>query len=192
MIHVTLDIAGMYFDHTVAIHENSTVKNLMDKVKQETSNSPRGARFDYLPEPLGKNNQVNSITVEHRNGSAESRQTRHKSEQKRFYSDGIYSFADDMVVINGKVLSVDPNKSSVSAWQYYVYDKHGNEQARNNKDGRSGIARKIVAFDASPTEGGYELKEGSCVVWRLVTIFVRPSHSALSETFGPKLTCTAE
>jgi hypothetical protein len=138
--------------------------------------------FDFASEPYSgtSGNTINTITVIHRNKSAKSRQTKQDGKPSgRIYPNGIYSFTDDMVMISGdRIRPADPNATSVRAWQYYVYDKDGNEAARGRNPG---VERTIVPFDDNSAFKGYVLSDGSRVVLRLVTIFMRPTHDDLGE-----------
>jgi hypothetical protein len=183
MISVNLDIAGFFFRIAVQVPANATVKDVMDAAVAATAGGPTAttpkltySSEDYSADPNGKT--INTLTVIHADGSAKSGQTNQDmTSTGRVYGDGIYYFTDDAVLLPKegdtvrRLRPADPNKSSVQAWQYYVYDKDGVDQARK-PEARS---RRIVPFDS--TAGGYTLTENSTVVWRLVGIFLRPTHA---------------
>jgi hypothetical protein len=182
MPQVTLDIAGMYFSESVTVPEGATIKDLMDAVVTKT-NPPLGnnkASFNYRSEKFDDDSkQINTITITHRGGSAKSRQTKGGQGTGRTYPNGIYSYTDDAVkelLPNKPLRAANPNQNAILAWQYYVYDAEGRDLAR-----AAGASRKIVPFDAPPSDGGYSLGEGYTVVWRLITICVRSTHGDLGE-----------
>lgn len=184
MPKVKLDIAGMYFHYEVDVDAGATVKDVMDAVQTATANGATTGTptFSYATEPYfgGPGSTINTITICHRNGSAESRQDR-----KRVYPDGIYSFTDDMVMVeNNRLRAANPNLSAVHAWQYYVYDANGTEQARGVRN----TSRTVVPFDRPSVDGGYEVGELTTIVWRLVTIFTRPTHNSMDEIADREIT----
>ena len=188
IIKVTLDIAGMFFRQPdVEVPRTASVKDVMDAVVAATANGSTAGTptFSYTSEPYlsaPPGRTVNTITVVHRNNSAKSRQN--GGGTGRIYRDGIYSFSDDSVFIQEtptkpqRLSPADPNKTFVLAWQYYVYDKHGVDQARKP----NALARSIVPFDKQPdATTGYQLSDGDLIVWRLVAIFLRPTHDSAYE-----------
>jgi hypothetical protein len=179
MPNVKLDIAGMYFGLNVDVMEGATVKDVMDAAVAATANNAgtRLPTFLYSAETVLGKLTVNTITVVHRENSAKSRQAPEAGSNPRHYPNGVYSYSDDSVILkNNGLRALDPNRSFVLAWQYYVYDGEGIDLARM----RGGSTRKVVSF-AETVNKGYDLKDGYSVVWRLIAIFTRPTHDDLSE-----------
>lgn len=166
MPQVTLDIAGFFFDKTVKIPKGSTVKDLMQAVKDANDpNDNKTAIFDFR-EGIGQESGfIDEISILHRGNSAKSRQ-----KGGRVYPDGLYSYADDPVEKKKKRLSPEGKDSGiVLAWQYYVYSK---KSVDKNREG-SGIKREIVPFSDSKKD--YPLEDGDTVVWRLIALSLGPT-----------------
>ena len=187
---ITLDIAGLFFSETVDYLEGDTIRDVVNRVQAKTAASGyAGPRLEVTEEAYsGGGFTVNSITVTHKNNSAVSRQILKDSSGqvivggdgqplRRQYENGIYHFSDDAVSLNtndltSPLLAADPNKPVVFAWQYYVYDTEFRDVAR----ARAGnVAREIVPYSAEKTKS--EIADGYTIVWRLVGIFVRPTHA---------------
>jgi hypothetical protein len=173
MVKVFLDIAGLYYSTEVNVPEGATVKDVLDAARGKPNHL--GAILDYAQEEnaasVDARFTVDSITIYHNENSAVSRQD---SVNPRKYPRGVYQFKDDGTFASGLLASTDPNKNFVHAWQYYVYDKNFVDQSRKNGGGYGSVERMIVGYSVK-TNKGYELTEGSTVVWRLVTILVGPT-----------------
>lgn len=184
MAIVKLDIAGMYFGEEILVEitPDTTVKDVMDAaVLQTAGNTGSKPTFSYSDEDVEGKRTVNTITVVHRGGSAKSRQAPPGSPNPRTYPNGVYSYSDDSVFIREMGLrALDPNKAFVLAWQYYVYDETGVDLARM----RYGAGSRAVVPFGQTADKGYVLEDGYTVVWRLVAIFVRPTHHDLGEVPG--------
>ncbi|MEO0938943.1 MAG: hypothetical protein AAFY38_12390 [Pseudomonadota bacterium] len=179
-VPVTLDIAGFYFSKTVHLPEGSTVEDLMKEVKKTTSSQTPSLDFDT--ETILGRRFVDSITIEHSEATAQSRQKDKTTgvQRPRVYPAGTYSNADEAVRFKDNdpdkpLIAVDRNKTGVMAWQYYVYDADGVDV--NRKSG----PRRIVPFsdpfttvDADGNEQIRGLKKNDTVVWRLIMIRTRP------------------
>ena len=189
MPNVKLDIAGMYFGLNVDVAEGATVKDVMDAAVAATANNAgtKLPTFLYSAETVLGKLTVNTITIVHREKSAKSRQAPEAGSDPRHYPNGVYSYSDDAVILrNNGLRALDPNRSFVLAWQYYVYNADGVDLARM----RGGPTRKVVSFSET-VDKGYDLKEGYSVVWRLVGIFTRPTHDDLGEIAHKEETVTA-
>ncbi|MEL6621989.1 MAG: hypothetical protein AAFQ11_03850, partial [Pseudomonadota bacterium] len=68
----------------------------------------------------------------------------------------------------------DPNKATVTAWQYYIYDRTFVDKNRAN----AGPRRSVRAFTESKID--YPLENGDTVVWRLITLILKPNSGMQS------------
>jgi hypothetical protein len=175
MISVTIDVAGFYFEQSVMVPEDSSILDVMEAVKRQTSLNRTGPRFDYSVEGQSQDNLfLDGIRVTHRNGSALTRQQR---PNPRPYEDGVYEFYDDDVEEdNGRLRPRNPtSRFFVNAWQYYVYNAQrvdlGRLQATQNP-----TDRKIIALSRKPSAGGIQLGDNFLIVWRLIAIALRPTY----------------
>jgi hypothetical protein len=169
MIKVKLDIAGMYYDIEVLVPIGATVEDVMKAAHGRPND--KGAVLYYKTESSSGEANVDIITIHHNSNSAVSRQIPKDGEETRRYAEGVYTFADDGAIEGGRFVSLDKQKNFVHAWQYYVYNADFVDQSRKNG---GSVPRKIVGFGVTENKG-YELEEGSTIVWRLVTIFVGPT-----------------
>lgn len=186
---VRVDFAGLYFSIEVPFVQNETIRGLLLRI-QTITGAPGyvGPRAEFYEEEYSADGlTLDGVTITHRNGSAKSRQlVKNAAGQlvgKRQYDNGIYHFSDDSVGIDAAnplrpLRPADPNKAFVSAWQYYVYDEQGRDLARLRPT-PPGTAmdpdREIVPFSDPSTIP--LVMDGYTIVWRLVTIFVRPTHA---------------
>lgn len=190
--NVVLDIAGMYFSIEMDFVADESIKDLMVRVQAETSAAGYPAHLPQIrfTDELGTTDAfLDSVTVIHRGGSAKSRQNVRAVVGgpiigRRQYPDGIYHFSDDAVRLDpadalAPLKAADPNKAFVSAWQYYVYDRNGVENARIRPTGPQDPQREIVPYGRRSLAD--LVKPGQTIVWRAVTIFVRPTHCSLNE-----------
>jgi hypothetical protein len=196
---VKLDIAGMFFEIEVPFVENETIRDLHLRVQKLTNESEYPvdkARIEFLEEPFANGEfQLDGITVTHRNQSGKSRQMMTDTDGqiivdgagepvRRLYQAGIYHFSDDGVSVNPTrptegLRAVDPNRPIVSAWQYYIYDADGVDLARKRPVGVDPAVREIVPYSRRrPVD---IIQDGQTIVWRLITIFVRPTHADRSD-----------
>jgi hypothetical protein len=196
---VKLDVAGMFFGIEVPFVENESIRDLHLRI-QNLTNAPgyptNLARIEFLEEPFSNGEfQVDGITITHRNQSGKSRQMMTDANGnpvvngagepvRRIYQAGIYHFSDDSVAPEARrptegLRAVDPNKAFISAWQYYVYNADGVELARRRPDGSAPIVREIVPY--SRRRAADIIQDGQTIVWRLITIFVRPTHADRSD-----------
>ena len=162
-VSLTIDVAGFYYSQTVSVPTTATLMTAMDaaKAKDAAAGAPRMA-LNFTTEILDGQEYIDCISVHHFD-RAESRQ-----DKTRKYDPGIYKYSDDEVYFlpNGNLAPRDPMKSFVLSWQYYCYDIDGRDISR----GQAETDRKVVPFSVS-TVGDTRL-----LVWRLVAIFLRPSH----------------
>lgn len=175
MISVTVDVAGFYFEETVVVDEGSSIRDVMEAVKQQTAARRSGAKLDYSDEGDSPDNLfLDGIRITHRNGSAMSRQNR---PNPRAYPDGVYEFYDDDVdERDGRLFPRNVNgRFFVNAWQYYVYDEQRRDLGRLQA-GQSPTDRKIIAYSRSPSRGGIQLGNNYLIVWRLIAIALQPTY----------------
>jgi hypothetical protein len=197
---VKLDVSGMFFGIEVDFVAGETIRDLLLRV-QALTNAPgydlNKPKIEFLEEPFDHGEfQLDGITVTHRNRSGLSRQV--KTDKltgmiivneageavRRTYQGGIYHFSDDSAKVDADrptqgLRAVDPNKPFVSAWQYYVYDIDGVDLARKRPVGGDPILREIVPYSRrKPVD---IIEDGQTIVWRLITIFVRPTHADRSD-----------
>lgn len=176
MVKVTIDIAGYYYREVVEVPEGATVQTAMKEAEKLESFPKLKITTETFKEKLF----LDSITVTHSGGSAESGQTKNEP-VKRTYPDGIYSGADDAVQVSEdgtQLIAVDQNATSVNAWQYYIYDKDSVDL--NRKAGTRRIVPFSEVFDIDGEMRG--LKDKDVIVWRQITIRTRPNGP-----LGPKL-----
>lgn len=193
---VHVDIAGIYFGIDVPFVEGETIRDLMLRIQTLTGAPdyphPRAEFFEDMFSKGGFT--LDGVTITHRKNSAKSRQNvRDDSGQivgRRQYDNGIYHFSDDSILPSDVLLAplspADPNKAFVSAWQYYVYDADGRDLARirgiANEEGLPGgkeVDREIIPYGDKSTTA--LVQDGYTIVWRLVTIFVRPTHAGRND-----------
>jgi hypothetical protein len=159
-IHVTIDIAGMYYRRSIDVPKGSTIKEIMEalKVSDQTATD---FQLDYSTEKYAEREFIDGISVRHLQ-PAVSRQ-----DSTRTYDAGLYEYYDDGVTVqDGRFVPSDPNKSYVLAWQYYVYDANGRDRDRANVNS----TRTVVPFSEQ------KINDVSLIVWRLVAIFLKPSY----------------
>ena len=150
MIRVTVDITGMYFGIQVKVPKEATIEEVMKIAVKDTANG--FPRLTFAGDGRGF---LNSISVEHKNGSAVSRQ-----DNTRVRPDGIYSFKDQ-----------SGDQQPLLVWQYYVSDRNG-----TLKSGQDGGSRRIVPFSVQN-----HLADQDVIVWRLVGISTAPTGTPSAE-----------
>ncbi|MEM6482167.1 MAG: hypothetical protein AAF681_10000 [Pseudomonadota bacterium] len=182
-VTVSLDIAGFYFlAENVEVTKGATVKDLM-KVVSEKKLGTNGATLNFDTEIIEGKEFLDSISIEHNDKSAISRQS-----DDRVYPAGVYASADEKIILGAEglrspLLASSRNATGVLAWQYYVYDSSGVDL--NRKFG----PRRVVPFSEPFTvkEDGEDevdrgLEAGDTVVWRLVQIRTRPDGGVRPQT----------
>lgn len=190
MKKVNLDIAGMfYWRADIAVQDDATVFDVMDQAsKLDNMPAHTGAKLSFSQELPGENSKfLNEISVLHRNDSAISRQQpTMPGTQPRVYPNGLFKLADEPITtgVNGKFVPAmrlpngnlveDPNKATVTAWQYYIYDRNFVDKNRAN----AGQKRSVTAFTESTKD--YPLENGDTVVWRLITLILKANSGMQS------------
>ncbi|MEM6858350.1 MAG: hypothetical protein AAF559_10805 [Pseudomonadota bacterium] len=187
MIDIKLDIAGFYFRYETKIEEGSTVKQLMQKVKEETHTVGfQGAKLDFESECITINEMpkefLDAITIEHTDTSARSGQKYGPGNNDvRLYPGGIYSAADeagDFAIPSDNTqpfVATDRNKTGLLAWQYYVYDAKGVDVSRAPT---TSATRRVIPYSKTITrdaEAIVGLQHDDTVVWRLIMVRTRPN-----------------
>ncbi|MEO0617735.1 MAG: hypothetical protein AAFZ01_00465 [Pseudomonadota bacterium] len=186
MIKVNLDVTGMFYRRdSITVKDDATVFDVMDAaVKLNPTAGPREALIEFNREAMPEDAKfLNSIKITHRGGSAASRQTLGAA-KPRVYPDGVFSAEDEPIIPNAAGYLVpavrlpdgslveDPSKSTVTAWQYYIYDNAFVD--KNRAAAKGGQERKIVPFTESKRD--YPLENGDTIVWRLVTLVLRQNR----------------
>ncbi|MEO0566533.1 MAG: hypothetical protein AAF066_02295 [Pseudomonadota bacterium] len=183
MVSVSLDIAGFYFRALdVPVPDGSPVRALMDAVRNRKLGE-NGATLEFDTEFINGQEFLDSITVNHIDGSAISGQS-----TDRVYPDGVYAAADEKITLQpggllSPLLASSRNATGVLAWQYYVYDADSVDLNR-----RFGPRRVVPFSEVFKVKDDQDelvprgLKEGDTVVWRLVQIRTRPDGGIRPQT----------
>lgn len=167
-VNVTLDVTGFFFSKQVNVDENSTIKEVMIRVVEESAGTD--AEFTFSPHITAAGEFCRMISIHFK----EKPKTRQFSQDGNPFEPpnlrmGVYEF-DDYAQSNQEA-------NPQLAWQYYVVGQDGKGELRSGEvDGR----RTVVPFSKSNMGVGAvpKLKEGDRIFWRLVGICVGPTRSA--------------
>ena len=174
IIHVSLDVAGMYYQREdIHMPSNCSIKEVMMEARRLDLADPNTTRpiFDFSGSlGAGRREFLNEIKIIHRT-PAKSRQI---AEPRREYAAGTYVGKDSSGTLSPdskRFVSYNPDNRFIFSWQYYVYDSNFVDKNRLLK---GSLERKVIPYSQKPSENGQTLADGDTIVWRLVTIFIRP------------------
>jgi hypothetical protein len=182
-----LDIAGFYYRRSnISAKPNPTVQDIMNAASDadiaERAAGGKNPLLQYMVDPSHPA-FISTISVHHLT-RAISGQMNEKA-PRRSYDPGEYVFTDEPVLpmtnSNGDIyfVAADQNgqpiaSNSIRTWQYYIYDANGVERSR----APGVIERKVVPFSQQP------VADGSTIVWRVVSIFLKPTWHGGVKTYS--------
>lgn len=180
MQKIRLEVTGFYYARDLEIGDNVTkVEEVMD-IATRLEGFPK---LGFVPEPVRNNGKqfIKTIFVNHDDTSAKSGQKLSPTvDVDRTYPAGLYVGEDDAVSVkpgaNPILIPRDDTLKQVKAWQYYVYEDACVDLNRKNG------ARVILPFNEPfpSAQNPRAFKTGDVIVWRQVTIAVKPTYGILS------------